>query len=231
MIRLTGRSETEKMQPRRSLGDFAKCAALLSVLCVSALFSCTAHAQHKGEPGKFDFYLLNLSWAPEFCSIQGTSPECTGAVHYGFIVHGLWPQNNDGTWPVYCADRPGPADPRVNLDITPDLSLLQHEWSKHGTCTMLSPASFFANEHRAFHQVHIPPLFQSLHSPEQMQPSAILDLFATANPAFPRESIEVSCGRNHLTAVEVCLSKQLQPIACQGIHSCRASQITVDPPL
>jgi ribonuclease T2 len=169
--------------------------AVIATLCPGLLFIPTTHAQHKGQPGKFDFYLLNLSWAPEFCSIQGTSPECTGAVHYGFIVHGLWPQNNDGT------------------------------------CTTLSPESFFANEHRAFHQVHIPPLFQSLHSPEQMSPSAILDLFVKANPTFPKKSIAVSCGRNHLTAVEVCLSKSLQPISCQGLHSCRAGEITVDPPL
>jgi ribonuclease T2 len=200
-------------------------------IAVLAMLAPAAQAQHKGEPGKFDFYLLNLSWAPEFCSIQGTSPECTGAVHYGFIVHGLWPQNNDGTWPVYCAERPGPADPRVNLDITPDLSLLTHEWAKHGTCTTLSPVDFFANEHHAFHEVHIPAEFHSLHGAVQMQPSAILDMFVKANPAFPRESLAVSCGHNHLTAIEACLSKQLQPIACQGIRSCRASEITVDPPL
>ncbi len=113
--------------------------AIAAVLALSPFGATDALAQHKGHPGKFDFYLLNLSWAPEFCSIQGTSPECTGAMHYGFIVHGLWPQNDDGTWPVYCAERPGPANPRVNLDITTDLSLLQNEWAKHGTCITLSP--------------------------------------------------------------------------------------------
>lgn len=61
-------------------------------------------AQHKGEPGKFDFYLMNLSWSPEFCSIQGTSPEC--AAHPGFILHGLWTQNDDGTYPVFCTEEP-----------------------------------------------------------------------------------------------------------------------------
>jgi ribonuclease T2 len=210
---------------RKSYLQIAFAAAVSFALLVPA-----AHAQHKGQPGKFDFYLLNLSWAPEFCSIQGTSPECTGAVHYGFIVHGLWPQNNDGSWPVYCAERPGPADPRANLDITPDLSLLQHEWAKHGTCTLLSPTEFFADEHRALHEVHIPALFHSLQKPEQMQPSGILDMFAKANPSFPRESFAVSCAHDHLTAMEVCLAKDLQPIACRNLPSCRAGEITVDPP-
>ena len=203
---------------------------VFAVVAALALLAPAARAQNKGQPGKFDFYLLNLSWAPEFCSIQGTSSECTGAVHYGFIVHGLWPQNNDDTWPVYCADRLGPADPRANLDITPDLSLLKHEWAKHGTCTTLSPAQFFADEHTAFHSVHIPAVFLGLHAQTQMRPSAILDSFAEANPAFPRASFAVSCAHNHLVAMEVCLSKSLRPIACRGIRSCPASEITVDPP-
>ncbi len=72
-----------------------------------------AVAQHKGEPDKFDFYLLNLSWSPEFCAIQGTSPQC--AAHPGFVVHGLWPQNYDGSYPVFCSERSGPASPEKNL--------------------------------------------------------------------------------------------------------------------
>jgi ribonuclease T2 len=131
---------------------------LLPVL-LSGMALC-ARGQDKGEPGKFDFYLLNLSWSPEFCSIQGTSPQCGS--HPGFVMHGLWPQNNDGSYPVFCAERPGPAHPEQNLDITPDLSLLDHEWRKHGTCTKLAPDEFFSLEHKAFHALEIPRTFTKL---------------------------------------------------------------------
>jgi ribonuclease T2 len=201
------------------------CLPLLSLLLMSA----PAGAQHKGEPDKFDFYLLNLSWSPEFCSIQGTSPQC--AAHPGFVVHGLWPQNYDGSYPVFCSRRRGPSDPEVNLDITPDPSLLAHEWSKHGTCTTLKPEEFFALEHQAFHSVEVPKLFTSLDHEVLLKQVEILDLFAQANPSFPKGSIVLSCGNNRLTAIEVCMAKDgLKPIACQGLRECHAQVVRITPP-
>jgi ribonuclease T2 len=191
-------------------------------------FAASASAQDKGQPGKFDFYLMNLSWSPEFCSIQGTSPEC--AAHPGFILHGLWTQNNDGTYPVFCSEEPAPVNIAQNLDITPDLSLLHHEWAKHGTCSGVGPQRFFAMEHQAFHSLKIPPQFEHIDHEISLTPNAILDLFAAANPNFPPGSILLSCGRNHLTAVEACFSKDLKPIACQGLYSCRANSVKITPP-
>ena len=186
--------------------------------------------QDKGEPGKFDFYLLNLSWSPEFCSIQGTSPQC--AAHPGFIVHGLWPQNNDGTYPVFCADLPGPAHPERSLDITPDLPLLSHEWSKHGTCTGLRPDSFFDLEHQAFHELTIPKLFTQLDHEVLLKPAEILDLFEKVNPGFPHGSLVLSCGHNRLTAIEACLTKDgLKPMICTGLRECGAEVVRIAPTL
>jgi ribonuclease T2 len=191
-------------------------------------FAFSASAQDKGEPGKFDFYLMNLSWSPEFCSIQGTSPEC--AAHPSFILHGLWTQNNDGTYPVFCGEEPAPANIAQNLDITPDLLLLKHEWAKHGTCSGVGPQRFFAMEHQAFHSLRIPPQFAHIDHEISLTPNAILDLFAAANPNFPQGSILLSCGRNHLTAIEACFSKDLKPIVCQGLRSCRANSVKITPP-
>ena len=203
--------------------------ALLFLLVPLVSFRAV-RAQNQGEPGKFDFYLLNLSWSPEFCSIQDTSPEC--ASHPGFVVHGLWPQNNDGSYPVACAERPGPAHPEQNLDITPDLSLLEHEWNKHGTCTTLAPDDFFALEHRAFHSVVIPKFFTDLDQEILLKPAEILSLFAKANPSFPAGSIVVSCGHNRLTAIEACLTKDgLKPTVCQGLRECHAQVVRITPPV
>jgi ribonuclease T2 len=213
--------------------DEMRFACRVALVCLPALVLLglvgPARAQHKGEPDKFDFYLLNLSWSPEFCAIQGTSPQC--AAHPGFVVHGLWPQNYDGSYPVFCSERAGPASPEKNLDITPDASLLQHEWSKHGTCTTLPPDEFFALEHKAFHAVTVPTFFTSLDHEVLLKPVEILDMFAKANPSFPKGSVVLSCGNNRLTAIEVCMAKDgLQPIACQGLRECHAQVVRITPP-
>lgn len=203
---------------------------LCFLLAILTMQTGAARAQNPGPPGKYDYYLLTLSWSPEFCSIKGTSPQC--AAHPGFIVHGLWPQNFDGTYPSSCdPDRPGPAHPEQNMDITPDASLLQHEWGKHGTCTTLTPEAFFGLERKAFHSVAIPPFFAKLDQETPMKTEEIVTMFAEANPTFPKESIVVNCTQGKLSAVEVCLSKDgLKAIACQGVDlACHAQEIRVLP--
>ena len=192
------------------------------------LTTTSATAQNKGEPGKFDFYLMNLSWSPEFCSIQGTSSQC--AAKPGFILHGLWAQNNDGSYPVFCSEEHGPAKPSENLDLTPDLSLLDHEWAKHGTCSAVGPQRFFAMEREAYHSLKIPAEFAHVDHEISLTPDKILGLFYEANPTFPQGSILLSCGRNHLTAIEACLSKDLKPLVCQGLRTCHANSVKITPP-
>jgi ribonuclease T2 len=199
------------------------------VVFVLAAMSAICGAQHKGQPGKFDFYLMNLSWAPEFCSVPGASAECK-VPPKGFILHGLWAQNYDGTYPVFCSERPGPEHPEKNLDITPDLELLKHEWAKHGTCTTLSPDTFFAQEHKAYTSFKVPELLLHLDHEVQMEPAEIIDLFGRINPGFPAGSILLSCGNNRLTAIEACLSKDLKPVVCEGLRTCRANVVKITPP-
>ena len=63
-----------------------------------------------------------------------------------------------------------------------------------------------------------------------MPPEEILGLFTKANPSIPRTSFALSCGNNFLTAIEVCLTKQLQPTTCGPIRSCRANTVRIPPP-
>jgi ribonuclease T2 len=92
----------------------------------------------------FDFYLLNLSWSPEFCHGHPNAAEC--AAWSTFVLHGLWPENTDGSYPEKCSAAPGPSNPAQYADIYPDPGLLQHEWQTHGTCSGLSADAFFAVE-------------------------------------------------------------------------------------
>lgn len=176
----------------------------------------------------FDYYLLNLSWSPEFCYSHRDAPEC--AAHNTFVLHGLWPQNTNGTYPENCSSAPGPPDPSAFSDIYPDQHLLQHEWQTHGTCSGLGAEAFLSTARAAYRSVNIPPQLASIRSQTSMAPDEIVALFTRANPALSRDSVAVSCGHNFLTAVEVCLDKSLHPIACGPIRSCRATTIRIPPP-
>jgi ribonuclease T2 len=176
----------------------------------------------------FDYYLLNLSWSPEFCFSHPNAAEC--ASHSTFVLHGLWPQNTDGSYPENCSNAPGPADPASFGDIYPDQGLLEHEWHTHGTCSGLNAADFLTTARAAYKSVVIPPPLSNLSSQTSMPPAEIISLFTKANPGLSPENMAVSCGNNFLTAVEVCLDKSLHPIACGPIRSCRANTVRIPPP-
>lgn len=219
--------------------------SLATFLFVITFFPNAQAQQVQAAPGQFDYYLLNLSWAPEFCHnvqvlpeshhaqrrarrAQDTGTEC-GTPH-GFVLHGLWPQNFNGTYPANCSTRPGPANPSQYLDITPSLTLLQHEWSKHGTCTTLAPDDFFSTARTAFLAVKPPPQLGNVQQQLQLKPDDILGAFYAANPSYPQGSLVLSCGRNYLTAIEVCLDKStLKPVVCQNLTSCHANVVKVEP--
>ena len=106
-----------------------------------------AQDPRQNEPGKFDFYVLALSWSPSFCEQAGERAprqQC-GERPYSFVVHGLWPQYERG-FPEFCQN---PA-PRLNrnivssmLDLMPAPRLIFHEWDKHGVCSGPAGARLF----------------------------------------------------------------------------------------
>jgi len=183
--------------------------------------------QEQVAPGQFDFYLLNLSWSPEFCATHSDSPEC--GKNLGFVVHGLWPQDANGDYPQHCSDAPGPANPQADTDIIPTASLVEHEWQTHGTCSGLGANDYFAEIHKAFAAVKLPANIGAGGDADGVTPDALLARFAAANPSYPAGSFALSCGNNRLTAVEICLTKDLRPESCQGVRSCRANVVKVTP--
>lgn len=188
----------------------------------------TSEHQPSTSTPPFDYYLLNLSWSPEFCHSHPNARECDQ--HPAFVLHGLWPQNNDGTYPQQCTDAPGPSNPAAYSDIYPDPGLLAHEWRTHGTCSGLSPDAFFTLARTADRSIAIPPTLAQLDHQISLTPDQVLQLFAQANPNLPASSFALSCGNNYLTAIEVCLDKSTHPIACGPIRSCRANAVRITPP-
>ena len=71
-------------------------------------------------------YTLALSWSPEYCRLRAgdaaDSRQCSGqGGRFGFILHGLWPEGEGGSWPQWCPtqQRPTASDIRQTLCITP----------------------------------------------------------------------------------------------------------------
>lgn len=199
-------------------------AALLSVLPALAEHHSSRQA-NKGQPGVFDYYLLTLSWSPEFCYSHRDRPECQSG-HRGFVVHGLWPQNVEG-YPEHCSDAPGLKDPSKMEDLMPDAGLVAHEWSTHGTCSGLDADDYFKLLRQAFTAMRLPQRFAFAREDFSITPQDVKKEFVEANPKFSAEDMTVSCGNNYLTAVSFCMTKDLKPMACQNLRDCRANVVKV----
>ena len=183
----------------------------------------------RGVPAaKFDYYLLTLSWSPEFCFSHRSAPEC--ASHPGFVLHGLWPENFDGTYPEHCSDAPLPTALETGSPY-PDPRLARHEWETHGTCSGLTPQQYFETADRAFHSVELPPPLTEISGPISMEPGDVLRLFTDSNPGLQTSSLTLSCHNGFLSAVSVCVDKDLHPTSCgSNVPSCDARTVKITPP-
>lgn len=180
-------------------------------------------------PGEFDYYLLTLSWSPEYCYSHHESPECSGPRKYGFIVHGLWPEFQNGGYPEHCSTGAGLRDPESMLDAMPDLGLIQHEWTTHGTCSGLNAEAYFALIRQAFSGIKIPPQFVAPSRQQVVSAMEIKTAFAQYNPKLTSRSIVVNCERGYFRGVEICLTKSLEGMACPSPRNCYENRIRVAP--
>ena len=114
-------------------------------------------------------------------------------------------------------------------DIMPDRSLVAHEWATHGTCSGLDADAYFRLLRQAFASVKVPPTLSQPTRMFSIAPQEIKQEFVGANPRLRLENLAVSCGNNYLTGISVCMTKQLQPQACQGLRDCRANVVRVAP--
>jgi ribonuclease T2 len=196
---------------------------------IFAMLAFPSAAQKPGKPGVFDFYLFTLSWSPQFCSTNGTNPECISGGK-SFVVHGLWPEFNSGQWPANCSNEPGLSDPSEASDLL-SASMASHEWSKHGTCSGLDPNDYFALMRKAKSSVTIPPSLANATSQLTLTPPDLKASFAASNPGVDVADVVIGCSKGYLVDVELCLNKNGTPINCPAIQDCHSSKITVRPVL
>ena len=188
-------------------------------------------------PGNFDFYVLALSWSAGFCEVQGRDrgrQQCEQGADLGFVVHGLWPQNERGS-PSDCPA--GTRTPsRIALDsvrgLFPDEGLARYQWRKHGSCSGRSPTEYFADVRRARETIEIPSQFKDLREPLQIAPADVLRAFTQANARLRPGMLAVSCPKGVLQEVRICMTKDLRDFrACPEVasRSCRGRNIMVPP--
>jgi ribonuclease T2 len=170
----------------------------------------------------FDFFVLTLSWSPTHCSSDAGGGrdddlQCRSGKPFGFILHGLWPQHEKG-WPEYCDTRAPrrlkDSVMREALALSPSEKLVQHEWEKHGTCSGLSQEDYFAAAELAVESLRVPKAYKQPAQPLVTTANAVRRAFLDANPGLSASDILVTCRRNEIGEVRVCLDKELRPRAC-----------------
>ena len=187
-----------------------------------------------GTPGQFDYYVLSLSWAPEFCAQPGAARSNPGecGAPKGFVVHGLWPEVISGKSPESC----GPARPIsrgfVNelLKYMPSASLIQHEWATHGTCSGLDTNEYFTKLLLARAAIQVPVQIASLGEPETETVAKLEEQFAGSNPGFPKDGLRVICKGGAFTEVRACFDKDIKGRACTASAGrCNSPSVTIRP--
>jgi ribonuclease T2 len=165
-------------------------------------------------------YTLALSWSPQYClTARGPASalQCSGSNgRFGFILHGLWPEGVGKEWPQYC--RPVDILPRKvireNLCTTPSAQLLQHEWTKHGSCMATRPELYF-NLARAFYEAIRFPDMTALARRKSLTVGDFTTSFARANKGLRADAIRVVTTRDgSLSEVRLCMDKAMEFARC-----------------
>jgi ribonuclease T2 len=120
--------------------------ASLAVLMSAAVVS--DRTDSRAGDNSWDYLLLVVRWSGAAC--VGVDSACYVPSNVNdFILHGLWPNRNDNSYPSFC-DNNDPFDSSQVTDLIPsmeafwtdvldqpgDTSFWSHEWDKHGTCAI-----------------------------------------------------------------------------------------------
>ena len=167
--------------------------------------------------GQFDYYVLALSWSPNWCALEGDhrrAPQCEE--DHGWLLHGLWPQFETG-WPDFCQTSER-APSRQLTDAMPDImgraGLAWHQWKKHGACTGLAAQDYFRLSRVAYDRVARPQVFRKLDDAVRLPASVVEEAFLKDNPQLGPDMLTVTCRDGYVQEVRICFTRGLEPRAC-----------------
>ncbi|WP_040976810.1 ribonuclease T2 family protein [Necropsobacter massiliensis] len=165
------------------------------------------------------YYTFVLSWSPAFCDIQrkrygenlpnSLKYQCGKTQQFGWVIHGLWPQNKFARrvsdQPRFCqGDLPMVKQEVIEqfLAESPSANLLQGEWEKHGACAFDKAQDYFAKQQELFHTLKFPAYELSSRN----------ELFAWMKKNNPQlKNIYIGASRNELF---ICYDLSWQVIDC-----------------
>ncbi|WP_420605886.1 ribonuclease T2 family protein [Novosphingopyxis sp.] len=167
-------------------------------------------------------YTLALIWSPEYCRLRQSSArdalQCSAARigDFGFTLHGLWPEGRgQALWPQYCrsVDAVPPKTLRANICRTPSVSLMNHEWARHGSCMTRTPGAYFRASRVLFDALIFPDMDRLSRS--EPTAAAVRGAIADANPGLAADAVRLQLNeRGWLTEVRLCLGLKFRAAAC-----------------
>lgn len=207
----------------------------IAALCAVCTFS--AWDAKADDPGDFDYYVLSLSWSPNWCTLDGDakgSDQCDARHDFGWTLHGLWPQHDIG-YPRDCRV-PKSADPtRRESDAMTDImgsgGLAWYQWKKHGRCSGLSGPDFYALSRLAYDRVNRPPVLRQLDRSVALPAGVIEEAFLEVNPDWSPDMLTITCQSGYIQEARLCLTRDLEPRACgAGVRrDCTLQDALFDP--
>jgi len=186
--------------------------------------------------GDFDYYVLSLSWSPTWCALEGDaedSPQCDADRDFGWVLHGLWPQHEEG-WPSFCrtVERdPTRRETAAMADIMGTGGLAWYQWRKHGRCAGLPPERYFALARDAYESVTRPEVFRRLDRAARLPASVVEEAFLEANPEWGPDTVTITCREGRIQEARVCLTADLDPRPCgeDVVRDCRMQDALFEP--
>jgi ribonuclease T2 len=204
---------------------------------LAILLLTATHAGADGEAaGRFDYYVLSLSWSPSWCATEGRdrhSPQCERNSDFGWVLHGLWPQYERG-WPSYCrtdAANPSRTDTAAMADIMGSAGQAWYQWRKHGRCSGLTAKAYFAMARKAYAAVTLPKAFRTLPKPVKLPAALVEEAFLQANPGWRPDMLTITCKAGRIQEARLCLTRDLKPRNCGDdvVHDCDSRDALLEP--
>ena len=189
----------------------------------------------EGEPaGVFDYYVLALSWSPNWCALEGDARDAEQCEEdFGWVVHGLWPQYEDG-WPSYCpttARPPSRSMTGAQADLFGAGGAAWYQWKKHGVCSGLAAEEYYRLAREAWARVNRPEVLRKLDRAVKLPAAVIEQAFLEANPGWGADMVTITCKSGHIQEARVCLTRELEPRDCAAdvVRDCTLADALFEP--
>ncbi|WP_133486748.1 ribonuclease T2 family protein [Aliiroseovarius marinus] len=206
---------------------------LSGLIWLSAAWACVAEGERAGD---FDYYVLSLSWSPNWCATTGDqrgSEQCDPSRDLGWVVHGLWPQYENG-WPSYCKTAvraPSRSMTAAQADLFGTGGAAWYQWKKHGSCAGIEAEVYYDLVRKAFGAVNRPEVFRKLTNSVRLPASVVEEAFLQANPDWHADMLTITCKADRIQEARLCLTKDLEPRTCARdvVRDCTAQRALLDP--